>query len=236
MNPAALAGRLPGVRGLSIAFAVLTGEVLVLGLYLVETTGAVTDPLRLLYPFVWINAAAVGVWVTDVRTAADTPGSEGASTRYRRLAGVVAVAYLGVLAYVGGVVGPGYDLVSVAAAETASPGWYLSAGLPPGYGPAAVYEGALVTLVLVPYKLVGYAALAYLVYATVLDAAGAAITGVLGLLSCVSCSWPVLAAIVSGVAGSGSAVAAAAYGESLALSTVVFVVTVALLAWRPSFG
>jgi hypothetical protein len=99
-----------------------------------------------------------------------------------------------------------------------------------------VYEHALATVVLVPYKLVGYATLAYLVYGTVVDATRTGVAGLLGLLSCVSCSWPVLATLVSGVAGSGSAVAAATLDQSLWLSTVVFVVTVALLAWRPTFG
>jgi len=223
MHPERAVRRLPGVRELTVAFAVLTGEVVVLALYLADSGGAYTDPLTLLYPFVWVNAALVGVW------AADVPATEG---RERAVAVAVAVRYLCVLAYFGGVLSPGYALVD----GPSTPGWYVSANLPPGYGPAAVYEGALATLILVPYKLVGYATLAYLVYATVVDAAGAAISGVLGLLSCVSCSWPILAAVLSSLAGSGSAVAAAAYGQSLGLSTVVFVVTVALLSWRPSFG
>jgi cytochrome c biogenesis protein CcdA len=61
------------------------------------------------------------------------------------------------------------------------------------------------------------------------------VTGILGLLSCVSCSWPILATLVTGVAGSGTAIAGAAYAQSYGLSTVVFVVTVGLLYWRP-FG
>ena len=72
-------------------------------------------------------------------------------------------------------------------------------------------------------------------YATVLDAARSAVTGVLGLLSCVSCSWPVLASLATGVAGGGSGLAAAVSTGSYGLSTVVFVATVALLYWRP-FG
>lgn len=215
--------RLPGVRGLSVAFAVVTAQVLVLGLYLADASASYTDPLVLLYPFVWLNAAIVGVW------AADVPSATG---RRRRMAALVATGYFVVLAYFGGVLAPGFGLVGGAA--TATPGWYVSTGLPPGYGPAAVYESALATVVLVPYKLVGYATLAYLVYGTVVDAARTGVAGVLGLLSCVSCSWPVLAALVSGVAGSGSALAAATVDQSLGLSTVVFVVTVALLAWRPT--
>jgi len=90
-------------------------------------------------------------------------------------------------------------------------------------------------MVVIPYKLIGYLALTYLVYVTLLDAAGSAVGGVLGLLSCVSCTWPVLATIVTGVAGSGTALAGAVYAQSYDLSTVVFVVTVGLLYWRP-FG
>ena len=225
MNAERVARVLPGIRGLSLGLAVVTAEVLVLGLHLASSAASYTDPLALAYPFVWGNAALLGVWVADV------PEAVG---RRRLAAGAVAGGYLLVLAYFGGVLSPGYGLVG--GTDTASPGWYVSSGLPPGYGPAAVYESALATVVLVPYKLVGYATLAYLVYGTVVDAARTGVAGVLGLLSCVSCSWPVLAALVSGVAGSGSAVAAATMDQSLGLSTVVFVVTVALLAWRPTFG
>jgi hypothetical protein len=87
-----------------------------------------------------------------------------------------------------------------------------------------------------PYKVVGYLALAYLVYDTVLDTAGSAVSGVLGLVSCVSCTWPVVATLAAGIAGSGTAVAAAASEWSYTIGTLAFVVTVVLLRWRPSFG
>jgi len=174
--------------------------------------------LRLwVYPFVWINAS---IWAL----ARTTVGP--ASTRNRGLAAALAVGYFGVLAYTGGLVGPGHDSLGLNVAL---------ASLPPGWSPAVTYNGMGVSLVLIPYKLIGYATLAYLVYATVLDAAGSAVTGVLGLLSCVSCSWPVLASIATGVVGSGSGIAAAVSTGSYGISTVVFVATVALLVWRP-FG
>jgi hypothetical protein len=174
-----------------------------------------------LYPFVWIN---VGLWAV-VRTL---PAGNGASERQRLLAGALATSYFGVLAYTGGLVGAGM-------AEGAGVVRVVWTTIPPGWGPAVTYAGDLATLTLVPYKLVGYLALAYLVYATVLDAARSAVTGVLGLLSCVSCSWPVLASLATGVAGGGSGIAAAVSTGSYGLSTVVFVVTVGLLYWRP-FG
>jgi hypothetical protein len=51
------------------------------------------------------------------------------------------------------------------------------------------------------------------------------------LVSCVSCTLPVLAALVSGVAG--GSVTAVATGFSYDLSTLVFVASVGLLYWRP---
>ena len=88
-------------------------------------------------------------------------------------------------------------------------------------------------MTLIPYQVVGYATLAYLVYARVLEATGTAITGLLGLFSCVSCAWPVVGTAVAAVFGSGSAVYAFALAESYGLSTAVFVSAVALLTWRP---
>jgi len=174
-----------------------------------------------LYPFVWIN---VGLWAV-VRTL---PAGTGASEHQRLLAGALATGYVGVLAYTGGLVGAGM-------AEGAGVVRVVWTTIPPGWGPAVTYAGDLATLTLVPYKIVGYLALAYLVYATMLDAARSAVTGVLGLLSCVSCSWPVLASLATGVAGGGSGIAAAVSTGSYGLSTLVFVATVGLLYWRP-FG
>jgi hypothetical protein len=169
------------------------------------------------YPFVWINASIWAVARTDVASA---------SGRNRAGAAALAVGYFGVLAYTGGLVGPGHDSLGLGVALTS---------LPPGWAPAVTYNGMGLSLVLIPYKVIGYLTLAYLVYATVLDAAGSAVTGLLGLLSCVSCSWPVLASIATGVVGSGSGIAAAVSTGSYGISTVVFVATVALLVWRP-FG
>jgi hypothetical protein len=46
----------------------------------------------------------------------------------------------------------------------------------------------------------------------------------------------VIASVATGVVGGGSAVATVALGFSYDLSTAVFLVTVALLYWRPSVG
>lgn len=206
--------RLRPARGTLLWGAVLiNAELLALFLYLARPGVTPTAIRYYVYPFIWIN---VGLWAL---VRADPPT---ASHRRRFAAGALAVGYFLVLAYAGG-------LISTGGMATG----FRIALLPPGSGPALVYGDDVLQIVLFPYKVVGYVALAYLVYAVVLDVAHSALGGVLGLLSCVSCTWPVLAAVVTGVTGSSSAVANAALAESYGLSTVVFVLTVALLFWRP---
>jgi len=202
--------------------ALLSIELLVVVVYLLLVPGLPTSPTfygYLLVPFVWINAAVWALARTEVPAV---------SVRRKAAAAGVGVGYLLVLGYAGGLFGPG-----VGAAAT---GARVSFAFPPGWSPAVVYSGASLRLVLLPFKLFGYLVLAYLVAVTVLDASGGLAAGVLGLFSCVSCTLPVIAAAVSGFVGGAGALAAAASAQSYGLSTVVFVVTVALLTWRPSVG
>jgi hypothetical protein len=199
---------------------VVAAEVGLIASYVAVGGNTVTDWSIVLLPWVWID---VGVWAI-MRTRPPT-----ASTRRRWLAGAVAVAYFGLLAVVAGLVGPGVGSrpTSLRVALTS---------IPPGWAPTLLANTPLIRLSVVPYQLVGYVALAYLVYATILDAAESAITGVLGLLSCVSCTWPVIATVLSGLVGGGAALTAAASGPTYVVSTVVFVGTVGLLYWRPGFS
>jgi hypothetical protein len=107
--------------------------------------------------------------------------------------------------------------------------------LSPGWGPALLYDGVL-RLALLPFKIVGYGVLAYLVYGLVADVARSGLVGgAVGLFSCVSCTLPLAAAVVSTVVG-GTVGLAATSTWSYDLSTLAFVVSVGLLAWRPSIG
>jgi hypothetical protein len=196
----------------------VNAELLALLLYLAQPDITATAIRYYVYPFIWIN---VGLWAL-VRVDPPT-----ATRRRRLITGALAVGYFLVLAYAGGLVGRGLGAMATG---------FRIAMLPPGTGPALVYGGEAIRLALFPYKVIGYVALAVLVYATVLDVARSAISGVLGLFSCVSCTWPVLASVVSGVAGGSSAVASAALSGSYGISTLIFVVTVGLLYWRPFGG
>lgn len=207
--------RIRPARGTLLGGTILVNtELLALLVYLAQPDVAATAIRYYVYPFIWIN---VGLWAL-VRVP-----SPAATRRRQYAAGALAIGYFLVLAYAGGLVGPGLGEMATG---------FRIAMLPPGTGPALVYGGEAIQLVLFPYKVTGYVTLAYLVYATVLDIARSAIGGVLGLFSCVSCTWPVLASVVASVAGGSSAVANAALSASYGLSTLIFVVTVGLLYWR----
>ncbi|QSG05634.1 DUF7546 family protein [Halapricum desulfuricans] len=201
------------------AFLVVNAELLVLWLWFVTaqpTFDSLLGARYVLYPFVWIN---VGLWALWRTTPAPAP------PRRQYLAGALAAGYFLLLAYVGGLFG-------TATHHVVTP--QVALGTPPGFSPALLYDGGTLKLIVIPYKLVGYLALAYLVYATVIDAAGSAIAGVLGLFSCISCTWPIIAALVTGTVGGGAAIASAVYAGGYDLSVAVFVVTVGLLYWRPT--
>jgi hypothetical protein len=207
-------------RAVVLAAVVVVAELGLVASYVAVGASRVTDWAIVVLPWVWIN---VGVWaIVRTRPPAGSP-------RRRRLAAVVAIGYFGVLAFVGGLAGPGV------ASQPASFRVALTS-IPPGWAPTVLANTAFVRLSVVPYQLVGYLALAYLVYATTLDAAGSAITGLVGLLSCVSCTWPVVASVLTGVVGGGAALSLAASSQSYLVSTGVFLVTVALLYWRPGFS
>lgn len=200
---------------------ILNVEAIAVLAYLLVADVTVTAPRFLLYPFIWIN---IGLWAVIRTTPPPT------TRRYRLLAVGAAAGYFLVLAYAGGIISPGHFF------HGHSHGTALRvqvAGLPPGWGPGLFYSSGLLSISVVPYKLVGYLALTYLVYATLLEAAGAAMGGIIGLFSCVSCTWPVLGTVLTGLFGSTSVVATAAQSAPYELSTLVFLSAVGLLVWRP---
>ncbi|MFB6122138.1 MAG: ABC transporter ATP-binding protein [Haloferacaceae archaeon] len=208
--------RLPPRWLLLFAAVVLATEAVASLLYLSTLSVTVVEPRYALYPFVWINLGVLAVAATRVPDA---------SRRTRLLAAGVGVGYFFVLTAIDGTIalgGTGSGLRVM---------W-----LPPGWGPALLYSGGTLRLALFPFKLVGYASLAYLVAVTVVDAAEAAVVGVVGLVSCVSCTAPIATSLLAGVVGGAGAVGSAVYAWSYDLSTLVFVVSVVLLYWRPTFG
>jgi hypothetical protein len=218
-TPTVSRARLPSTRSLGLAAAILWLETVVVGWYVLYEPVRITDPMVLVYPLVWINASLLALWVTD------TPD---ATRRYRWLGGALGVGYFLVLAYVGGLI-----QIHALHGHSHAFGFSVTWPLPPGWGPTLLFSGDAVGVVITPYKVLGYATLAYLVYVTVLETAGSVWAGAVGLFSCVSCTWPVLGTVLAGTLGSSAAVVVFASEEPYTASTLVFLSAVALLVWRP---
>lgn len=173
-----------------------------------------TGELRyLIYPFIWINAAVWAVLNTE-----PNPGSWG----HRVGAAAVGLTYLLVLLYIPGNIGLG------------------SAGLPvdlriemyaPGWGPLIAFTSPWLRAFLVPFEVIGYAALAYLMYANTLELTRGALSGALGLVTCVGCTVPLVAPVVGVLGGPAASLTTTAYAWSYDIGTAIFVVTVYLLYW-----
>jgi len=146
-----------------------------------------------------------------------------ASRRVRLVAAGLGTAYFLALGLLSGLVGPElghtHSHVSGLQVTLAAPGW----------GPRVAYAGSLFTLNFIPYRVIGYLSLAYLVYATVINAGRGALSGLVGAASCVGCSLPLVESFAIGVAGwTGALTAAEPY--SVDLSTLGFVIAVGLLS------
>ncbi len=188
---------------------VLVVQALTLVAYATLSGTEITAARYLVYPFVWIDVAAWAVLRADLSVT---------SRRYRGAAAIAGAGYFAVMLYVAGFLGHGH--VSMTGLRVIS--------APPGWGPMVAYQNRWFRLYLVPFQIVGYAALSYLLYAALLNATRAAVSGFFGLLSCVGCAWTLVAPLV-GVAAGASTVGATLYDWSYDLTTLVFLLTVALL-------
>jgi len=205
-----------------LAAAIFLEGVLVVG-YFLATPGDVTVPRYVLYPFVWINAVLVAAYRTPIPSA---------PRRRHLLAGGLAAVYFLLLANWAGLIGltvgghhPIPEGVLGVSVGAGSPGW----------GRVRIITRVFFVS-FVPYRVIGYLGLTYLVYAALLDASGALASGALGLVSCLSCSFPIVASFVTGFLGGWVTLMSTAFAYSIDISTVAFLASVALLYWRPGFG
>lgn len=206
-------------RDLRLLGVVVAVECLLVLAYLSTTPAEATKPRYTLYPFVWINT---GLWAV-LRTVPPV-----ATLRQRIGAGLLAALYLFVLMWLSGLVGfvpvvPAEDLLGLSIGM-GTPGWERIRLVTP-----------LFYLTFVPFRVIGYLSLAYLVYTTAITATRAVVTGAIGFLSCLSCSVTVLISLASGAFGGTIAFMDPFLAYSLDISTAVFVVAVAALYVQPGF-
>ncbi|MFB6165481.1 MAG: hypothetical protein ABEJ31_10020 [Haloarculaceae archaeon] len=190
------------------------------------------DPTRLrylVYPFVWLNVGLIAM--LTVRPSAG-------SRRHRLLALAVAVPYTLVVLYVPGVLQP--TLPGIRPLPPMAPHvdviWTA-----PGWGPLVTFQSSWLVANLVPFKVVGYLALGYLVYANALRVSRASLGGLLGVVTCVSCTAPLFASAVA-LLGGGAGLVSIATRYSVDLGTLAFLVSAVVLyrgatgGWLPTEG
>ena len=196
---------------------VVAVELALVTTYLAVTDVVVTEPRYVVYPFVWIN---VGLWAV---LRVETPSVD---RRQWAIALGMAGGYLLLLFWAGGVLLVGLS-DPLPGGAVASVHWNV-----PGWGPTVVYGTPRLRLSIIPFKVVGYVAMTYLVYARLLDATRAVLSGVLGLVSCVGCTFSILLPLLGATALFGSTLTGLAWD----LSTAVFLLTVSLLYWADEVG
>ena len=213
MTAGAVASRslsLAGTRRARGWAALIVLEALAVWAYFALTPDGPGSLRYVVYPFIWINAGLYAAL-----RASPSPGSR----RHRWLGIGVAVAYFLLVMAVPGNVGPGAaDALSVRVV------WYV-----PGWGPLVAVSSPWVRLYLVPFEVLGYAALAYLVYANALGLARGTLSGALGLVTCVGCTVPVLVPLVGLLGGPATSLSTTAYAFSYDLGTAFYLLTLGLL-------
>ncbi|MFW6265217.1 MAG: DUF7546 family protein [Halanaeroarchaeum sp.] len=202
--------RVDGETVATWTLVVFTELLLVAGFLAVSST-SIEQVRYVVYPFVWINVGLLGV--TAIETS---PGS----WRHRAIGIAVAVGYYVVLMYAAGNLG----------GTPAGTDWSLRVSmLMPGWGPSVVAAGPVLRVSLVPFEVIGYAALSYLLYANVLRISRGLLAGALGLVTCVGCTVPILAPMIGLLGGPASGLTSTAYQYSYDIGTVLFVITVGIL-------
>lgn len=195
--------------GAAVSTAVVVTVVLLTAIitYLHLTAATITAGRSLAYPVVWIvSSLTAGVWIgLTVR---------GRPRRWRGV--VIGGGYTLGVAWLTGLIGSttgGFPLRVHAA--------------PPGWGPIVLYDSGLLRFSIVPFKLIAYVALGYIIYALVAAHHGSIRAAALGVVSCVSCTGPVLLAAVGAIGGTQATTAVATVGYDIA--TAALVATLGLL-------
>jgi hypothetical protein len=209
-------GTLANRRDIHLLTVVVIVELFLLGGYFAVRQERPTVLRYTLYPFVWINVALLAAVHVDVPET---------SRRHTVVAAAIAAGYFVTLLALTGLTGiPSENLLQISSLIDIQPG-------SPGTERFHIIT-EYVYVSIIPFRTISFLVLSYLVYVTILDVSGSIAAGALGLFSCVGCTFPILVSVSAGLFGS-TAVATAVYGAQFDISTVVFVVSVALLYWRP---
>lgn len=191
--------------------------VLLLGYFSLTPAAPGSEIRYLVYPFVWINVAVYGV---------RRVGPHPRSRLHLGVAAVLAIAYFLVVMAIPGNIGFGTPGIE----PSVRIGWYA-----PGWGPLVAVASPWLRLYLVPFEVIGYLGLTYLVFANLLALTRGTVSGLLGLATCIGCTVPILAPVAGILGGPATGLTATAYQWSYDLGTVIFVLSIGVLvASHPS--
>jgi len=176
--------------------------------YTVAVEPVVHSPAQVAYPLVWIlvSGAALKRYVAPALGSPSLP------------AVAVGVGYAVALQYTAGLLGPASTPPSTSV-HLALPGW----------GPAVVYVGSLLSISVIPFLTIGYVTLGALATVAVDRTWSASGPGVVGLFACVSCTAPLIAA-VAGSLGAGTVATTVSHAQ-YPLATGAFLLSVGGFAW-----
>lgn len=165
-----------------------------------------------LYPMLWINVAlAVFLYATP----GDVP------RRRKVLAYGIGVAYFFILLIIPG-------RIALTGAFDGDLETQLR-WLIPGWGPVLSVDGWGFQALFVPYETFGYAALAYLVSLNVRRFSRGSFAGLLGVVTCVGCTVPVIVPLLGALGGTTSALATVATSWFYDIGTIVYLIAIVLL-------
>ena len=192
---------------MGLALAGLATNVVLIIAYLATTDTVVQSLNDTLYPVVWISLSIYLV-VSVLR--------RGPRLTESGLGIAVALGYGLMLAAVGSPIGFSSEGTTL-----------MTASATPGWGPIVMYSVGPIGGTLLPFEVVGYAALSYAVGCAVAAGSRGALAGTLGLFTCIGCVLPVIGAVVGVFGGTAAALQPAA--TSYGLATALFTATVLLL-------
>lgn len=193
-------------REMGVTLAVLVGHVALIFGYIAWTNTVVESTRHVMYPVAWVT---LSVFLVSFFSR------YGPNPSQSRVAVGIGLGYLLLLAVVGSPVGLGDGTIS-SSVVWATPGW----------GPIFLYGAGPIQGALMPFELIGYAALSYGVACAVAASSRGVLAGVVGVFTCIGCVLPIVAAL-AGLFG-GTAAALQPANINYGLATGIFTATVLL--------
>ncbi len=201
------------VRNIFLWIFIVFIELVIVWIYFLLSSSQPTDLRYLAYPFIWINTS---VWVVY-----KTEHISSENKYITVLVLFISIFYFLVLLYIPGLIG--------FSTQKSTEGLYLSI-VTPGWGPIISYTGNLIQFTIIPFQVIGYLSISYLIYISLLNTTKSSIVGgLLGLFTCVGCVTPIFASLLGFLGGGLTSLTTSAYSFSYDIGTIIFLITIWLL-------